>query len=345
MRTSTQSPSPNPTELKEQQQAGDSLSQTTMKAAVATKYGGPFVLRYQDIPAPAPDRDKVLIQVNAAGINPIDCRIRRGQMKWILPARFPLVLGYDVAGEVLQVPENAGSEGIRVGDKVMSYLDNRLGAGYAQLVTASPSAVVRVPDNISMHEAASIPLAASTALQSLRDLGRIKDGDDVLINGASGGVGHFAIQLAKGFGATVTAVCSHSNINFVKQLGADRAINYETNDFTDESAKYDIIFDAVAKSNYRKCRRVLKSEGTYITTVPSFQTGLFNFLTWFGRKCRFVLARSRKEDLLFLKNAVQTGILQPHIQDVFSLDMAAQAHEVSEGHHVRGKLVLDVNNA
>ncbi len=311
-----------------------------MTAATISKYGKPSVFQLEQLPVPQVNPDQVLIRVCAASINPIDYRIRQGQLKVILPAKFPLTLGYDISGEVVAIGSDVRDGRLSIGDEVFSFSDNRHGGGYAEYVAVGSKVVVAKPKNLTHAEAAAIPLAATTALQSLRDLAEVRPGHRVLINGASGGVGHFAVQLANKLGGKVTGVCSHSNREFVLGLGAVRVIDYNVDDFTKQDVKYDIILDAVAKSSYRRCRRVLKSGGVYITTVPSAASFLFRATSWFGRKCRIVLARPNQADLITLQEAAENELMLPTIFETFPLAEVARAHEVSEGHHVRGKLVL-----
>ncbi len=312
---------------------------TVMTAAVIRRYGSPVEFGLEQLPVPKPRGNQVLIRIHAASVNPIDYRIRQGQLKYLLPGSFPLTLGYDVAGEVVATGANLDSR-LSVGDEVMSFLDHRHGGGYAEYVAVNASAVVRKPRNLSMTESAAIPLAGTTALKALRDLGGVKAGNSVLVNGASGGVGHFAVQLAAGFSARVTGVCSQSNLEFVERLGAGRVIDYNVTDFTEGSETYDIVFDAVAKSSFSKCRKILKPGGCYITTVPSASTFVNLLTTWFGRRCRVVLARPNLNDLQTLRNVAEEEIMVPTIFASFPLAEVARAHEISEGHHVRGKIVL-----
>ncbi len=312
----------------------------TMTAATIHEYGQPKVFQTEQINLPKLQPDQVLIKIHAASVNPIDYRIRQGQLKTILPAKFPLALGYDVSGEIAAIGDNVGTGRLAIGDEVFSFSDNQHGGGYAEYIAVRADVVVHKPKNLSHTEAAAIPLAATTALQSLRDLGGIRSGDQVLINGASGGVGHFAIQLAVGFGANVAGVCSDSNIDFVRGLGAETVIDYAVADFTKQNIKYDIILDAVAKSSYWKCRRIMKPGGVYITTVPSVASFIFRATSWFGRKCRIVWARPKQVDLNTLRYAAEDELMLPTIFQTYPLAEVARAHEISEDHHVRGKLVL-----
>ena len=189
-----------------------------------------------------------------------------------------------------------------------------------------------------------MPLAASTAFYALRDIAKIHSQSEVLINGAAGGVGTFAVQLAKVFGARVTGVCGPENIDFVRQLGADRAIDYHQADFTRRPEQYDLVFDAVSKSSYHKCRGVLKAHGHYVSTVPTPMEYLNQGLTrlFGGRRSHTFLARPRGEDLRHLAALIESGRLHPVVQRAYPLGEVAQAHQASQAGHVRGKLVLRI---
>jgi NADPH:quinone reductase-like Zn-dependent oxidoreductase len=314
-----------------------------MQAVTIDEYGPAENLHFRELPRPTCGENQVLLRVRAAGVNPIDWRIRKGSLRMLLPARFPLVLGFDVAGEIVEVGQQAKHKGWRVGDEVFSFLDNRHGGGYAEFAVAGADVLARKPPSVSFTDAAAVPLAASTALQALRDHGKLQVGHDLLVNGASGGVGSLAVQIGKAMSANVTGVCSESNLDFIRQLGADQAVDYHREDFTDQSHRYDTILDAVAKSSYWKCRRVLKPHGGYITTVPSIGGVTFQCLNLLlSRRCRIILARPRGEDLQQIAQMMADGKLRPVVQDVYPLKEAATAHRVSEAGHVRGKLVLSI---
>jgi NADPH:quinone reductase-like Zn-dependent oxidoreductase len=232
-----------------------------------------------------------------------------------------------------------------VGDDVVCFLDTRHGGGYADYAAAGVDGVARKPTAISYEEAAAIPLAASTALQALRDQARLQAGQELLVNGASGGVGTFAVQLGKAMGATVTGVCSGDNLDYVRHLGADRVVDYRREDFTSTQRVYDAIFDAAAKSSYPKCRRVLKPRGCFVTTVPTASSMFFRVVTALaGRRCRHIFVQPRSEDLRLIVQMIEEGKIASKVQQAYPLAEAATAHRVSEAGHVRGKLVLAVHD-
>lgn len=312
-----------------------------MKAIVLDHYGPPEMLQPAELPQPRPRPGQVLIRVHAAAVNPIDWRVRSGSLRFVLPAKLPLVPGYDVSGEVAEC--GRGVEAFRPGAEVFAFLDRISGSGYAEFAVASESVVAPKPRNCTHEEAAAVPLAATTVLQALVNLGRIAPGNEVLINGASGGVGTFAVQIAKALGATVAGVCGPHNVELVAKLGADRVIDYSRDDFTRQSARYDIVLDAVAKSSYPACRRLLRPGGRFITTLPWPKHYFWQALSVLGgRRCRVILARPNGGDLRRIAELIESGRLRPVIDRVLPLEEAAEAHRLSESGRVRGKLVLRV---
>lgn len=314
-----------------------------MRAAVIARYGPPNVFEIRDVPQPEIGPGKVLVRVHAASVNPVDWRIRSGSLRFVLPTRLPLILGYDIGGVVAEV--GPGVSEFKPGDEVFAYIDTFLrGGGYAEFASVSRRVLAPKPANLGFVEAAAVPLAATTALQALRDYGQIHSKSQVLVNGASGGVGTFAVQIAKMFGAEVTGVCGPNNVELVQQLGADRVVDYTKTDFTQESRQYDIVLDAVAKSSYTACRRVLKPNGHYISTLPSPKQFLRQGLTWLlgGQRSHTFFARPDGGDLRHLKDLIESGKVRPIIDRTFSLEEVAQAHELSQAGHARGKLVLQV---
>jgi NADPH:quinone reductase-like Zn-dependent oxidoreductase len=322
-----------------------------MKAVVIDGYGGSDRLRVREVARPHAGAGEVLIRVRAAGVNPVDWKIRKGSLRAVLRLRFPVVLGCDVAGEVEEVGPGVGR--FRPGDPVFAMIPpagNGPG-GYAEYAVARESAVAAKPGSLGFEEAASMPVAALTALQALRDLGGLGPGGSALINGASGGVGTFAVQVARALGASrVVGVCGPTNLEFVRGLGADEALDYhrEAGDFARRPDRYDVILDAVAARSFASCRTALNPKGTYITTLPMPGSlawgallpvaGLFGY----GRRARFVIARPLGADLDVLARLADAGSLRPVIDRVLPLDRAGEAHDASEAGRVRGKIVLRV---
>jgi NADPH:quinone reductase-like Zn-dependent oxidoreductase len=317
-----------------------------MRAIVIDAYGGSDRLRVDDRPDPAPNTGEVLVRVRAAGVNPVDWKIRRGDLRLILWVRFPYIPGGDVAGEVVKV--GSGVSRFQSGDAVVAFVDPMRGGGYAELAVVKESAAAPKPRSLSFAEAASLPIAGVTALQALRDVGRLSAGASVLINGGAGGVGHIAVQIAKALGAKVSATCGPANVAFVESLGADAVIDYSREDFTRRDERFAVVFDAVATSSFPACRHLLEPGGTYVTTLPS-PSGLFwsavqsvAGLAARAKRAKFLMVRSDGADLAFLGHLADEGRLRPTLAATFPLDRAREAHETSEKGHTRGKIVLEV---
>jgi NADPH:quinone reductase-like Zn-dependent oxidoreductase len=320
-----------------------------MKAVVIDGYGGSEKLTLRELPDPdPPGPGQILLKVRAAGVNPLDWKIRKGSMRLLMPAKFSLILGFDVAGEVLEI----GPEVTRFqpGDAVFGGVDViRQGGSYAELALAREAALAMKPSSLSFEEAAAIPMAALTALQALRDKGELVAGEDVVVNGASGGVGHFAVQIARALGARVTAATSAKNLEFVRGLGAHEVIDYEEEDFAGRDQTWDVIFDAVAKYTYPDCEPVLARDGgIFVTTLGGPRLMIWIGVTALGglfgqrKRARLVIIKYRAEGLAFLARLVEQGKLRPEIQKVFALEEIREAHELSETGHVRGKVVVTV---
>lgn len=327
-----------------------------MRAIVARGHGGPKVLRTEEVERPEARGKKVLIEVRAAGVNPVDWRIRRGELRplsFLLPHRVP---GRDVAGVVVELGDEV--RGFEVGGRVFAMLDGASGGGYAEYAVAGEEAVAPMPENLSFEEAAGVPLAALTAVQAIRDALREVTRNaphacdtgqlerrKVLINGASGGVGTFAVQFAKISGAEVTAVCRAESAALARELGADHVVNYEEEDFATHEERYDVIFDVVGNRSFGYCKRALRPAGVYVTTEP----GPRNFLSQVAtipahKKCRVVLVKPSGEDLSLLKQLFEAGRLRVVLDSVYPLEEAAGAHAYGETGHTRGKIVVRVDH-
>jgi NADPH:quinone reductase-like Zn-dependent oxidoreductase len=313
-----------------------------MKAVVINAFGGSDVIEVRDMPTPTVRPGDVLIRVRAAGVNPVDWKTREGQTRIVVGSRFPKVLGSECAGEVVE----AGSlvTKYKKGAEVVATTGFRLGA-YAEFAAIPEKTVFPKPNSMSFEEAAAIPIAGMTAYTALRDKGAIAAGKKVLINGASGGVGTFAVQIAKLYGADVTAVCSSANESLVKGLGADRVIDYHHQDFTRSSDRYDIIFDAVSSRSFGECRKVLSSRGVYINTLPSFSIFRDILLTSLvpGKKVATIMVGFRAADIAWLCGQVEAGRIKVVLDRVFPLDRVKDALAYSQTGRVRGKVVLKVS--
>jgi 2-desacetyl-2-hydroxyethyl bacteriochlorophyllide A dehydrogenase len=311
-----------------------------MKAIAINKYGGTEVLQYTDIPEPQIKPDQLLVKIHASSVNPVDWKIRYGHLQLLTGYNFPLVLGFDAAGIVTAVGDAITR--FQVGDSVYAYLKSLPGGADAEYAAVSESAAGVKPDNMSYEEAAGVPLAAITALQGLRNQGQILPGHKVLVNGASGGVGTFAVQIAKAIGAEVTGVCSRKNTELVESLGADRVIDYTTQDFTKNAVQYDIIFDAVGKQSFSQCKKVLQPNGVYVTTLPSTESLVQSAITFVlpGQKAKLIVAQSNSQDLAYLKDLITADKVRTVIDRTFPLSELAEAHTYSEAGHAVGKIII-----
>jgi 2-desacetyl-2-hydroxyethyl bacteriochlorophyllide A dehydrogenase len=312
-----------------------------MKAIVIRRYGSAEVLLYEDVEQPKIKPDQILVKIHASSVNPVDWKIRQGMLQLLTGYNFPMILGFDLAGEVVEVGSSVRR--FQPGDAI--YGSTALpGGAYAEFAAISENLAAPKPTNLSYEEAAVVPLAALTALQALRDQGNIQSGQSVLINGAAGGVGIFAVQIAKALGTEVTGVCSTKNVDLVKSLGADRVIDYKQQDFTQETGQYDIIFDAVGKRSPSECKRVLKPNGIYITTLPSAESVVQSVLTTFlpGQKVKFILEKPNTKDLLDLKELIEAGKIRLVIHRTYPLQELAAAHTQSETERAVGKITIAV---
>jgi NADPH:quinone reductase-like Zn-dependent oxidoreductase len=322
-----------------------------MKAIVYTQYGPPDVLQFKDVPKPAPADDEVLIKLCAASVNPLDFHHMRGHVRLITGARKPkhTVLGCDIAGRVEEVGRNVKQ--FQPGDEVFG-VRGFGGGGFAEYVCTTENKLALKPANISFEAAAAVPIAAITALQGLRDKGRIRPGQKVVIDGASGGVGTFAVQIAKAFGAEVTAVCSTRNVEIARSLGADHVIDYKREDFTRNGQRYDLILGANAYHSVFDYRRALSPDGVYVgagggaSLVGLLQAALLGpLLSLIGRKkMRVFIAKINKKDLDLLKDLLATGKVVPVIDRRYPLSEAAEALRYLEEGHAQGKIVLTVEH-
>jgi NADPH:quinone reductase-like Zn-dependent oxidoreductase len=321
-----------------------------MRAVVIEGYGGSEKLQVREVREPGPPGPgQVLLRVRATSVNPIDWKIRRGSLRYVLPAKFPLVLGFDMAGEVAAL----GPEVTRFqpGDLVFGGVDvGRHGGACAELALAREAALAPLPGSLSLEEAAALPTAGLAALQALRDKGELAAGERVVINGASGGVGHLAVQIARALGGRVTGVASARNLGFLRDLGAERTLDYEEEDFTAEDDAWEVVFDAAGNRSYRDVEPSLVGDGgIYVTTKVGPDIFGWVAVTTVGgllgqrKRARLVTVKYRAEDLVHLARLADTGRLRPHLAETFSLDKIRQAHEASETGHVRGKIAVQVS--
>ena len=316
-----------------------------MKAAVIYSYGVPDVLQVAEVAPPEIKPDQLLVRVCASSVNPIEWKMRKGGLKLLTGSDFPIVLGFDVSGEVMAT----GNQVTRFesGDLIYARMDQLTGGAYAQYAAISEKVAALKPTNMTHEQAAAVPLAGMTALQALRDEGQFRAGQKVLINGASGGVGTYAVQIARVLGAReVTGVCSGKNSELVKRLGADRVIDYTQADFTQEDTRYDVVFDVVGDRSLSECKSVLQPQGIYVTTQPYPGNYLKSFLSALlpGQKYKVILLKSNREDLEYLKEQIESGKIESVIDQTYPLEQIAKAHAHGETEHTVGKNVISITS-
>ena len=322
-----------------------------MKAIVYYNCGSPDVLKCEEIEKPVPNDNEVLIKVCAAATNPLDWRLMRGG-PYIVRKLFgigkPKIKrpGVDVAGKVESVGRNVTQ--FKPGDAVFGLCKG----AFAEYVCAPESAVILKPDNVTFEQAASVPVAAFTALQGLRDKGRIQPRQKVLINGAAGGVGTFAVQIANSFSADVTGVCSTKNLDMVRSIGAGRVIDYTHEDFTRGTQPYDLILDCVGNHSFSAYRRVLKPSGIcVIIGGKELWSVLIRVLTapvlsrLVTQKFIFFIAKVSKQDLTTMSELMASGKVRPVIDSSYSLSDVPKAIRYLEEGHARGKVVINLESA
>jgi len=324
-----------------------------MKAVVCTKYGPPEVLQPREVEKPVPKDNEILIKVHATTVTSGDTRIRgfKVPLSFWLPARIALgfrspkinILGAELAGEIKSVGKDVKK--FKAGDQVFAYPGHH-GGGYAEYTCIrEDSAVAIKPTNLTYEEAAAVSFGGNTALYFLTQAD-IKDGQKVLIYGASGSVGTYAVQLAKYFGAEVTGVCSSSNIELVKSLGADKVIDYTKEDFSKNSEIYDVIFDAVGKSSISDCMESLQKEGVYLQAVATPATSLRMQWTSITNSRTLIggTAVPKTENLNILKKLVETGNIKPVVDRTYPIEKIIEAHRYVDKGHKKGNVVITVDH-
>jgi len=324
-----------------------------MKAIICPKYGSPDVLQIREVVKPVPQEDEVLIQIHAASLNSRDLRMLRANpffMRLMPGGLFRpknKILGADVAGRVEAIGSNVKQ--FKPGDDVFGYLPSATGRGtFAEYVCAKENLIMLKPAKLTFEQAAAVPTAAMTALQGLRDKGNLQPGQHVLINGASGGVGTFAVQIAKAFGAEVTAVCSTRNLEMVRSLGVDHVVDYKKEDFTKSGQQYDLILAVNGYHPISDYLKALKPEGTYVVAggsmIQLFQAASNGKrISKAGRQKTYVvsLVQSQK-DLNFIKELLESGKIMPVVDGCYPLSKIAEAFWYFEKEHPKGKVVISV---
>jgi NADPH:quinone reductase-like Zn-dependent oxidoreductase len=332
-----------------------------MKSAIADTYGGPEVMQLDDVPVPRVGPNGLLVRIHASSVNPVDWKLRKGLLRAVRDVRFPVIWGADLSGVVAEA--GAAVTLFKPGDEVYGFKDGYVAktyrGTYAEYAVVPETALALKPAGLSHEEAASVPLAALTAWQALVKQGRLKRGDRVLVHAGAGGVGIFAIQIAKAFGAYVAATASSRNQDFLRELGADLAIDYQSQKLEEQGASYNLVLDGVGKAVWRSSFAVLKPGGRLVSLlvpVPERPVGKLYFLAaaasqiaihtaralLSGKMLRFTMAKPRGGELEKITALIEAGKICPVVQQVYPLEQIAEAHRVSEAGHVRGKLVVRI---
>ncbi len=324
-----------------------------MKAIIHSQFGPPEELQLKEIPKPAPKDNEILIKIHASTVTSTDCNARNytfvpDSLRWVGKMMFGFktpkvnILGTDLAGEVVAVGKDVTR--FKKGDHVFGTPEPAFGAHAEFACLPEDAILIKKPINITWEEVAAIPLAGSTALYYIRDLGKVQAGQNVLINGASGAIGTFAVQLAKFYKARVTAVCSTSNIEMVKALGADKVIDYTKEDFREREEKYDVIFDVVTKTSFSDCKKLLKKSGIFLGTgIGLGELILMPITSLFGgKKVKGGAALSSTDGLVFLKDLMEAGMLKSVIDRTYPLEKMVDAFRYVEKGHKKGNVVIAV---
>ena len=321
-----------------------------MKAVLFTQYGSPEVLKIGNLEKPTPKENEVLIKVHAGVVTPSDTAFRMGKpfiIKLIYGLKKPRnpKQGVEFAGKIEAVGANVSK--FRVGDDVFGMSPDKFGAHAEYMTLPETGVIAKKSPHISYADMVGICDGAATAMWFLRNVGKIQRGQKVLINGASGAVGAYGVQIAKHFGAEVTAVCSTRNVELVKSLGADKVIDYTKTDFTRTGDQYDLIFDAVGKSTFGKCKRALKRNGVYMNTVPSLKLVGAILRTAFlgGKKAKFTTAglKQNSATMDYLTELTEQGVLKAVIDRCYPLDEIVEAHRYVDTGRKRGNAVITVS--
>jgi NADPH:quinone reductase-like Zn-dependent oxidoreductase len=318
-----------------------------MKAAIINEFGNPKVFKISNIDGPILNPDQIIIKVKAVGINPIDWKQRKGNHKLILGSPFPIVLGYDICGEVVEVGNEINK--FKKGDIVFGSLDNKYGGALAEFALGHENCFSHKPKNITDVEAAAFPMVSLTVLQAFRDKSRLKTGQTVLINGASGGIGHIAMQIAKIMGFKIIAVASNKSKDFVEQYKPDVFIDYTQHDLLKSDIKADLFLDVACNYSFPKTKRILNRNGlylnlAYIDTLKKMPIYLLNQIFAKGKKGRGLLMKHSSSDLEIIAKWISENKLKVHVDRTFQLEQISEAHEYAQTGHNKGKNVIVISN-
>lgn len=319
------------------------MQSNTMNAISFSTYGDAEVLQLSQHPIPTLTANGVRIKVIAAGINPADTAIRRGRFRLLIRLKFPFIPGSDLAGIVTDVGQDV--QQVKPGDAVYAMLPTGQGGANAEYIVIAENLIVTMPTNLTFTQAAGVPLAALTALQALRDKANLTSGQTILVYGASGGVGSFAVQIAQALGATVTGVCSTRNIELVQGLGVKSVIDYTQQSLSELDQQYDVVLDAVAKLPLRTALQLARPGGKLVSLNPGMNNPVSKlYARLFGRRLAAVMVKPDQPDLQQITRWIDEAKITPVIDKLFPLTDAIAAHQYSETQRARGKLILQIDS-
>lgn len=314
-----------------------------MRKSVNTSYGGIEVISLIEADIPKVANNEVLVKVKAAGLNPKDIMVRKGKFKLFTGRKMPQAIGFDFAGTI-EDANHQHHHDYQKGDKVFGMLNGWRGGCCADYINVSVNELYIMPNNINFIEAAGIPLAGQTALQALRDIGKIKTGQSVCINGASGGVGTLAIQIAKELGAVVTTISSSQNISLCQSLGADNSLSYQQMNILDSKDNFDVFFDVFGNYSFNKTKHLLTAKGVYITTVPKAEILIEQLRNIFRKKkARIVVVKSNAKDIHWLSETINNQKITPIIDKTYDFEEIKVAQQYIESKRAKGKVILEVS--
>lgn len=304
-----------------------------MKAVIINSYGSPELLKLSSVADPELRNGEILVKNHASSVNPIDCKIRGGKLKFFTGKKFPKILGADFSGKVLK----SNSPKYKIGDEVFGAVNPLKGGGYSEKIVVNEENLALKPKNLDHSKAVVLPMVGVTSLQALTKKTKIKAGDQVLINGCSGGVGSTAVQLAKYYKANVTGVCSTKNIELCKSLGVDKVIDY-TKESISGIEQYDIIFDTIGNLKFSNIKTALKPKGVFLTTAFSLNIALLSLIY----RIKMVIFKPNESDLKLLSEMSSKGFIKPIIDKTYNWSALSEAHKYSETGRVRGKISLTI---
>jgi NADPH:quinone reductase-like Zn-dependent oxidoreductase len=325
------------TEQEFERREAEFAPRATMKAVRIHAYGGPEVMKFEDSPRPSAGRGELLVAVHAAGVNPVDWKVREGHLKEGIRHKLPLILGWDFSGRVEET--GPGASRFRSGDEVFGRADLTRDGSYAEFLAVDEKLAAGKPPGIDHVRAAAIPIAGLTAWQCLFDLGGLEAGQTILVHGAAGGVGSFAVQLAKWRGARVLGTASKRHAGFVKDLGADVVIDYRSTPFEEAAGGVDLVLDTIGGDTQERSWKTLKKGGLLVSTV---QTPSAEKAKTAGARGLAMMAQSSPNELAEMGELAVAGKLRIPVETVLRLEEARRAHETSESGHAAGKIVLTV---